>query len=472
MNAWEKDCMKTLILKDILDQIKGIIIRGSDHILIQKVVMNVYGITHNTLYFNYQGYLNPSFLSKFKEVCVVIDPNSPIQQYPPNVTLIQVPHVNTACWNFISYYRSLFQIPVIGVTGTCGKTTTKEMITCILSKKMKVQSTYKSQNILALNLHYLIEFDDDTQASVIEMGVTHPGNITITSSYFKPTIGVITNIGTDHLEGCKTPEGYLKAKAEILAGLGNKGTLIINDDDENIKKLDFTHYKGNIISFGINKNADFRILHIQQGVKGTKFSIKHRQKSYNIHIPVHGEYNAFNAAAALAVSSTIGLDINESIDALLSFTPVERHFEIIKGMKGSTIIDDTWNTNPTSTMASIDSMKTLAKGKKKIVVLGSIALLGDYGKEQHYKIGQKVALSKIDTLIILQSIQKNVLDYSHDLKTGALENGMDETKLQICKNFDEIFGILQKIGLEDSVILLKSSMYQPLKDLIAKLVFS
>ena len=180
-----------------------------------------------------------------------------------------------AYWKFIHYYRNLFQIPVIGVTGTCGKTTTKEMITQILEQDYNVDSTWMSMNSMSVNLRYLMRFDEDTEMAVYEMPVAYPGYLKVACQYFQPQIRILLNIGVHHLADCETPEVYMKAKAEITEGLDHeKGILILNGDDENIKKVvDVTPFK-NVIYFGKGEKAQFRAEKIQYGNKGMKFMLE------------------------------------------------------------------------------------------------------------------------------------------------------------------------------------------------------
>ncbi len=151
--------------------------------------------------------------------------------------------IGQAYWTFIDYYRNLFQIPVVALTGTCGKTTTKEMIKHIASREWNVQASVSSKNEPRQSLPYLTGIDKSTEAAIFELGLGNTGNIKHQCMIYQPTIGIITNIGVHHLDGCGNLEGYIKAKAEILEGISEGGTLIINADDENTKKNTLAYFQ-------------------------------------------------------------------------------------------------------------------------------------------------------------------------------------------------------------------------------------
>ncbi len=179
------------------------------------------------------------------------------------LTVVKVKNVKSAFWSFVNTIEVCFPIPVIAVTGTCGKTTTKEMIAHILKEQKSVQSTVSSANSRLAHLHYLLGIDERTEAAVIETAVGRPGDIRYACRYFKPTIGIITNIGACHLNACKTIEAYVSAKGEMVTGLGDHGVLILNADDEKTKAISLVNFKGKIVYFGIKNRADFRATNIQ-----------------------------------------------------------------------------------------------------------------------------------------------------------------------------------------------------------------
>lgn len=172
-----------------------------------------------------------------------------LKEVPDGVTIVKVDDMTSAYWKFVEYYRSQFKIPIVAITGTAGKTTTKEMVKHILSSDYEVVATHLSNNSRTELLQNLLRISEMTNAAVFETAVGAPGDVLGAGRYFKPSIGVITNIGSHHLNYCKTQEGYIEAKAEMLQIVG-KGTLIINADDINTKKSTFMVFKEKSFALG------------------------------------------------------------------------------------------------------------------------------------------------------------------------------------------------------------------------------
>ena len=221
--------MKNLKLKKIVKQIGGQIVQGSGETNIKNVSYHPSFADENTMYFDMPHPYSLQPLGPLKKRPNVIISSSPSRfskLVNKRTTMVKVKNPVKAYWRFVNYYRSLFDIPVIGITGTCGKTTTTEMLKAILSTRYRVQGTEDGKNNLNNNLPYLLGINEKTEAAVFEMGVTHPGCITDSCRHFRPQVGVILNIGVYHLLGCKTFDEYLKAKAEIIDGIQPGGTLI------------------------------------------------------------------------------------------------------------------------------------------------------------------------------------------------------------------------------------------------------
>lgn len=444
--------MKPLYLKDILTRIGGQVVHGSDNLLAENVVTKAYELRDNTLLFhlNKKEKLNLQQCQTFHSCVVVIEKLFDLTSFEHNLTVVKVPSVREAYWRFIHYYRSLLNIPVIGVTGTCGKTTTKEMIRHILMERYKVQSTYLSHNTLDANLPYLLGIDDNTQKAVFEMGVYGPGDLRLSCEYFLPDIGVITTIGIDHLIACKKVDTYIKAKTEIIEGMSQTGTLILNADNEHIKKLDMQSFQGNIIFFGFNEQSHFRALNVRYADAGMEFTLQYQDQIEQLYVPGYGEHNVHNALAAIAAVYATGFPIKEAGERLRSFKHVERHLQVYSGIQGCTIIDDTWSSNPTSLEAALKVLTNIAQGKKTIAVIGNMSLLGKSTRKLHAMIGEKIVEQGINVLVTIGNEAK---------ETGrqALNKGMNPNDLFFCESGSQLKQILSEIVDEDSIILLKTS---------------
>lgn len=446
--------MIRLHLQDLLDKIRGKIVEGPVNPVITNATVLPKKLRSHGVLFNTHKYktIDCSHL-KNDETWVIITEKTPeIIGNRNGVTLVIVKNVRTSYWKFIEYYRSLFDIPVIGVTGTCGKSTTKDMIRHLLKQKYRnVVSTYKSRNGITMNLPYLTKVDENTDAAVIEMGIAHPNDLLVTSRYFRPQIGIITTIGIDHLDRFKNLDHYIQEKGTMLKGLRNQGILIINGDNENIKKIDMSQYQGKIITFGKEDSADFKASKIKYGDGGMEFILYTQGMALPVYVPGYGEHNVYNAMAALAAVSSLGFDLKKSTKALASFEHIERHIQFYKGMKGCILIDDTWSSNPTSLEAALKVLQKFSKDKKNIVVMGRIALLGNATSKIYAKVGNMLVKYGVDTLITIGNKAK-------EIGNVAIKNGMDKKQVYSCHDAQEVYNLLQSMIGENTVVLLKNSM--------------
>lgn len=441
--------MKHLILKDIISHINASIIKGNKDLVIKKVVTKPNKIKDNTLLFYFDNKKLDLKSHQFNRSNVIVtDKPDNVLKHTGNPTIVKVADINQAYWDFVQYYRGLFQIPVIGVTGTCGKTTTTEMIKTILSKKYNTHSTWDGNNAFYLSLPYILGINSKTEAAVFEMGVGKPGDLKYMCKHYRPQVGVLLNIGTYHLQGCGTLEKYIGAKAELLEGLGFNGTLILNSDDKNSSKIDLSRFKGNIIYFGIKNRAHFTAKNVKYKNQGMKFVLENKDKSYPVYVPGYGEHNVYNALAAIAATCSIGIEINNSIEWLASFKPVRQHMQMRPGINGCTIIDDTWNCTPLSMESAIEVLKSLGKSKTTVAVFGYMPRLGAAGNLEYYRIGEKVAKAGIDFIITIG-------DDARKIGRKCITTGMDKNKVFFCTSAAELYQALLPLTGQDTVILFK-----------------
>ncbi|MEK4229086.1 UDP-N-acetylmuramoyl-tripeptide--D-alanyl-D-alanine ligase [Solibacillus sp. FSL H8-0538] len=446
--------MKQLLVKDIQKLLQGELLNGSvDWHVRHAIYYERHDLTHsNTLIFvNKNDSINWQAINNKGPSLVISDkPINELKNALGNTTVIRVRSIMQAYWTFIDYYRGLFQIPVVALTGTCGKTTTKEMIKYIVSKEWPVQASVSSKNEPRQSLPYLTGIEKDTKAAVFELGLGNTGNIKHQCMIYKPTIGIITNIGVHHLDGCKNLEGYIKAKSEIVEGLSNEGTLIINADDENTKKIPLHSFKGKVITFGVQGQADFKAANIQFTNNGMKFQLHVSNKTYSVSVPGFGEHQVYNALAAMAAVKEMGLTIEKAIAHLRSFKQMARHLEFSSGIEGSTIIDDTWTNNPTSVEAALKVLDTIGKDKKVILLLGDINRLGNFEKKYHREIGTMVAKRNIHMLITIGTKAEEIANQAIKERTKA--------EVHIFKDVTGVLDVLKSKIDSDTIVLIKGPM--------------
>jgi UDP-N-acetylmuramoyl-tripeptide--D-alanyl-D-alanine ligase len=445
--------MKNLALHHILEQIGIDVKQGLENPMIKHVLNYAKkDINDHTLVFHMDREpIRGKYWKKNHSIVIVTDQPDLCTNLGESITLIQTEQLEEAYWKFVTYYRDLFDIPIIGVTGTCGKTTTKEMIRQILRVDYDVQYTWMSMNSMSVNLRYLTEIDETVEAAVFEMPVCYPGYLRVACNYFQPQIRILLNIGVHHLADCDTPEEYMKAKAEIVEGLDPKsGTLILNADDKNIKKVVDVSHLQNVIYFGKREDTHFRATNVDYGQGGMRFTLEHEGTNYDAFVPGYGEHNVYNALAAIAAVWNVGVDIPTAIERLASFEQVEEHLEVKQGAGGCTVFDDTWNSSPLSMSSGLQVLKDVSKGKKSIALLGYMPQLGEgpYATEQYEDMGKKAKEAKVDLLFV-------VGDEAKDIGIGAIKYGMNPNNVHFCKTGDQVYEILQPHLNENTVILLK-----------------
>ena len=454
--------MKPFSVKHIRTMLAGDLIQGSDDVIVHYGAYRLKQVRHtHTILFLKQKIVDWERLKQFFPLVLVTEQFSLIERLE-GLTVIKVKDTEEAYWRFVNDYRNLFQIPVVAITGTSGKTTTKEMIRHILSTDKKIACTNSSNNSRTAHLHYLLSIDEDTEAAIFETAVGAPGDIINAGQYFKPTIGIITNIGAHHLNYCKTLEGYIRAKGEMAVALQQKGVLIINADDPNSRKLDLTNYNGRIIKVGIHSSYDYSASDIVFCADGMRFNVQCRQQTYPMFVPGVGEHQVYNALAALAAVHEMGIHLSDAAKQLKTFKNLNKHLQIFEGINDSTILDDTWSMTTTSLEAALKVLKEIGQGKNKIAILGTITDLGSWGYIIHEQAGELIAQIGVDVLITIGEHARIMADHT-------VINGLN-TRVYTFNNSILVMDLLRKIVDDNTIVLIKGDMYsKPIIDLAVKL---
>jgi len=360
------------------------------------------------------------------------------------------------------------------VTGSNGKTTTKEMIASILSRRWNLlKSEGNINNHIGVPLT-LLGLRPEHEAVVLEMAMRAKGEIRRLSEIAGPTIGVITNIGPAHLETLGELSSVAEAKAEIIDALDDEGTVVLNNDDPYLKRLDLSKFKGWIVSFGFGEDADLRAVKIRLDGKSSRFSIlaktniidyllpsvglpstapilgkKKEIKIEGINLPVPGRHNIYNALASASVAMTLGFDPSTIKEGLETFRPLPMRSEIIE-IKGRRIINDTYNSNPESMEAALQTLIGLSNNEGSIAVLGDMLELGDYKEKAHRDLGSRIASMGIREFIAVGDL----MGYA---ASAAKEKGMREENIHVCRSPEEARDLLRSISREGDTILIKGS---------------
>lgn len=363
-----------------------------------------------------------------------------------------------ALLNIASDYRNGFDIKLVGVTGSVGKTTTKEMIALALSAGMSTLRTEGNlNNEIGLPIT-LFRLDSTFRAAVIEMGMSHFGEISRLSACAAPDVCVITNIGFSHIENLGSQEGILKAKLEILEGASADAPLIVNGDDLLLAPLKDSITDRPVLTFATdNPSADFRAVDIKADETSTSFAVVYGSGRTEIKLPCIGAHNILNALAAFAVGTVCGVPAEKISEGLASYRTVGMR-QRIERRGGQTLFIDCYNSSPTAAEAAIDMLCSLTPtGKgRRCAVLADMLELGAMSKELHMRVGEYAAKSGIDKLACYGSDAKYIADRAEEF---GLHAGFTSDK-------DMLVEYLRGMLTEGDVVLIKGSRGMRLEEII------
>jgi UDP-N-acetylmuramoyl-tripeptide--D-alanyl-D-alanine ligase len=318
-------------------------------------------------------------------------------RYAVKTRLLAVDDTLTALQTLATAVRRLWGKPLIGITGSAGKTTTKEAIAHVLASRFRVlKSEGNFNNHFGLPL-MLLKLEAEHDVAVIEMGMSHAGEIAALARIAQPEIGVVSNVAPVHLEFFKSVADIARAKYELIESLPSSGTAVLNADDEYVSQFG-RDFPGKVVLYGLRVTADVRAEDIQtRGAEGSTFSVVVGSCREKAILPLVGTHNIYNALAAVAVGLERGLPPSDAVGALASLAPGDKRGQVVK-LGNITVINDCYNSNPTALNAMVDALAEMP-AKRRIVVAGEMLELGPAGEELHRRSGQHIAGKKIDVLL-------------------------------------------------------------------------
>ena len=336
-----------------------------------------------------------------KGVVAAVVRKDQVGRYPEKervkVGLLAVEDTLVALQTLATAVRKLWGKPLIAVTGSAGKTTTKEAIAHVLSTRFRVlKSEGNFNNHFGLPL-MLLKLEPAHDVAVIEMGMSHAGEIRALAKIAQPEIGVVTNVAPVHLEFFDSLAGIARAKYELVESLPASGTAVLNADDEYVSQFG-RDFKGKVVMYGMRATADVRAEKIQsRGPEGVEFDVVIGGVREHAKLPLVGEHNVLNALAAVAVGLERGLKLSEAVAALATLAAADKRGQVLQ-VGNITVINDCYNSNPKALEAMVDALAAMA-AKRRIVVAGEMLELGPAGEEMHRQAGQHIAEKKIDALL-------------------------------------------------------------------------
>lgn len=428
-----------MTIKEILEVTNGKLVCGDENVIAQDFERDSRKVKQGGTYVaikgeNFDGndfYKNA--IENGAKVCILSkEPEEKIG----NIILVE--DTIKAIQEMASYKRSLYNIPVVAVTGSVGKTSTKDLVASVMSRKYNVLKTEGNLNN-NIGLPFTILRLKDEEAVVIEMGMNHSGEISLLTKIARPTLAVITNIGTAHIGNLGSRENILKAKLEILEGLQGKSIVVNADNDLLGKWAEENKEIYNIITYGIeNKNSMYKAKDIQSFVDKSTYKLD----NYDITVPVGGEHFVLNSLCGIAVGRYFDIPMEEIIKGIENFELTKKRMEINIAKNGATIINDSYNANYDSMKAAIEYLRNV-EDKRKIAVLGDMLELGEYSEELHRKVGDCVY--GIDILVTVGEQAKYIAE------NAKISNIIE------CNSNEEAISRIKSIISPNDAILIKAS---------------
>jgi UDP-N-acetylmuramoyl-tripeptide--D-alanyl-D-alanine ligase len=379
----------------------------------------------------------------------------------PERPIVVVEDTCRALGDLARFHRSRLPVRVVGVTGSNGKTTTKEMAAAIAGRRWQVhKSEGNFNNLVGLPLS-VFGLEERHQVAVLEMGMNRSGEIRRLAEIAAPEVGVVTNIAPAHLEHFGSMEGVIAAKAELLDSLGAGGTAILNADDPSTAALEVS-VRGRRLTFGTAREADFRAQGAHFSTRGTVFTLVCPAGRVGIELSLLGEHNVSNALSAAAAAFALGAGLTEIRDGLRGVQSVAMRFEVRNYAPGVTVVNDAYNANPASMRAALNSLRLLPRPARRAAVLGDMQELGEASVEAHRALGREAANSNLDLLAAVGRFRGEVA-------RGAREAGFAARKLHLAENWLEAAGILKGWLRPGDQILLKGSRELRLEEVLRTL---
>lgn len=371
-----------------------------------------------------------------------------------DVPQLVVTDTGKALLQLAGWYRRRFQLPVVGLTGSVGKTTTKEFIALVLGAKYNTLKTQGNLNNEIGVPQMLFRLEDSHTAAVIEMGMNHFGEISRLTRAVAPTVGLITNIGVSHIENLGSRAGILQAKLEILEGMAPDAPLIVNMDNDMLRTVKLGDRP--LLTFAIDdQRADFTATDIAEQGSTTTFTVHHSTFTQPVTIPTVGIHNVYNALAAMAVGYVTGVDPAAAAAALANYVPAGMRQNLVQ-VGGVQVIEDCYNASPDSMRAALQTLGKLPV-HRRYAVLGAMLELGDYAKEAHTQVGKMAAENGIDGVLAYGADAAYIVEAA---KQAGLENArLFDTKEALAQS------LAQQVQPGDGV-LFKGSRGMHLEDVM------
>lgn len=447
-----------LYVSDIISRFNGKLLCGDENMILDNFCKDTRIIKNGDIYVGIKGesFDGNNFYAdafdKGAKACILDNTTLVDTDRYGDKTIILVDNTLECIGKLAKYKRSLLNIPVVAITGSVGKTSTKDMVASVLSTKYKVLKT-EGNNNNNIGLPFTILRYKDEDVMVIEMGMNHFGEISYLTDIVRPTIGVITNIGTAHIGILGSRENILKAKLEIIEGLN--GPLIINNDNDIIRNnIKYIESLNDIVTIGIDNDSDYKASDINDDL--TRFKIN----GNDMECDIGNTAFIYNSLVAYSVGSLCDIDVDNIRNGIKNFKLTGNRLEFKKARCGAILIDDTYNASLDSIRSSLEILKN-KEAKRRIAVIGDVLEVGDYNEEIHTKIGEELFKSNLDIIV---TIGDNTRYTDKFLENKGFDNRYH------FNNESESYEFFDDMLRDGDVVLFKASNGMKLKNIVNHLV--
>lgn len=441
--------MEKIRIKEIRDALNGEFINSTKNYNIDNISINSKDVTSSSLFIPIIGethdghnFMEDAYNNGCKNF--LIDKNHTFNK--TDVNLIKVDDTTIALGNLASAYKEMFKVVCVGVTGSVGKTSTRDIIYSVISKQYK---TLKNEGNLNNNIGIpktLFNLDKSYKAAVIEMGMNHKGEIKYLTDMVNPYIAVISNIGLSHIENFENQEGIFKAKMEITSNFNKNNILIVNGDDPYLKKVKPKNPEYRVYTYGFSKSNDIYCTNYVIGKDYIDFTCIINYNEEYFRIPTIAKHNIYNAMAAILVAINLNIGLPKIKEGLREFTLTKGRQTIIE-KKYLTIIDDSYNASLDSVKSAVDVLNNFKT--RRVAILGDILETGSYNEEIHKNIGAYLP-KKIDFLIAVGPSSKYIID-------EAIKQGFNKDNIVHFNTYENLLTNITKLLQKNDTALVKAS---------------
>lgn len=380
-------------------------------------------------------------------------------EIPAEAVMIQVPDTVRALGALAEHHRSKFAIRAVGVTGSVGKTTTKDMTASVLSRRFNTLKSVGNFNTEVGVPMTVFQLWREHEAAVFEMGMRGLGQIAELARMTRPEVGIVTNVGITHLEVLGSRENIARAKGELIEALPPGGWAVLNGDDPSCRAM-ARETRARVWFYGLG-SLDIVARDVTPlSDEGVGFTLVAPEGQIAVRLPVPGRHNVYNALAAAGAGLALGLSLEEIRDGLAGFTPTEKRMQI-ETLGGVKILNDTYNASPASTVAALRVLREVARGRK-IAVLGNMLELGPYSEAGHQEVGEEAARAQVDFLVA-------VGDLAGGIAEGARAAGLDRARIRHCPDNAAAFAMLVDVLEPGDTVLVKGSRGVKMEEIVQAL---